>query len=203
MSNPAIELFCDQVVAACALQPNERHARLLALHRSTLDEFIAALQRISLDGALQHVRVNGDSRTVAQLVGHLLAWTRYDIQAVGDVIGGVARPRGVESVSGFVQADGTSRDFADFDTFNAYFSQAHAQAQTASTWPQLRDDMIDAACAFYALFEHPHLANAACLERTLPYRKQLANSVWLANLQHIAIEHVAELGITPSARSHA
>lgn len=196
------ETFSKYVSDAMALPPAERHEQMVSLHSQIYTAYLAALQAISSEQAGQPVNIGADQRTLAQVVGHIAAWDRFNIQAVGDILAGVRHPRAVTSVKGFVDTDGKLHNFKNMHEFNAY----HAQQQAGRKWVDLQMEAIDAATILYSLFTLPDLITFRRLDQTNPWRCQLPNGatienigmgwcLWIVLLGHYAIDHAAELQI--------
>ncbi|MDZ4671114.1 MAG: hypothetical protein SH821_09605 [Phototrophicales bacterium] len=86
--------------------------------------------------------------------------------------------------------------------FNAYF----AEQQASWSWDKMRAFAIETTTTVHQMFTNPVLLNAERLERTKIWRKRLNTgdiipniavgwSVWFIALEHIATEHVIELGL--------
>ncbi len=196
------DLFYESIVRIFELPPQERHQQLITLHSQVKNEYVAAIQRITAAAAERPVAVDGDQRTLAQVVAHITEWERFGILAAGDVLAGVQHPRTVTDVKGFVETDGRRIDFADVHEFNRH----QAEKYSTWSWPQLQKQAIDTAEIFYELFAHPQLLTAERLEHTKPHRKRLANGqvidnttmgwcLWVIYLDHEAVEHAEELGL--------
>lgn len=182
--------------------PLERHAALAQLHTEIATEYLMAIRGISEEEAARPVRSGTDTRTVAQVVGHITEWERFAILSAGDVLADLYHPRMVTSLDGYVEPDGHSRSFASIDEFNAYQAAKHAHC----TWPQIQEMALETAATLHVLFTHPHLLSAERLERTMPFRKRLPDgtrienltlgwNLWTIVLEHEAVEHAAELGM--------
>jgi hypothetical protein len=191
------ECFYQRVTAACALPPAERHTRLSELHAQVLAAYLAAVQAITAQRAAQTA---ADGRTVQQVVGHIAEWERFAILSAGDILAGLAHPRMITSLDGFVQPDGQPLAFAGIDAYNEYAAARHA----ALPWAETQALALDTALTLKALFSQPGLLTAGRLEKTLPFRKRLQNgavirgiamgwNLWLTMLEHEAVEHAADL----------
>jgi hypothetical protein len=196
------EQFSQAILEIVALPPHERHAQMANLHSQFFTAYLAALRAISTKQAGEPIATEGDERTLAQIVGHILAWDRFSIQAAGDILAGVEQPRTVLNVQGFVDTDGQIRNFQSVDEFNAYFAERHA----ALDWVTIQMAAIDAAIALHALFTQDDLLTFERLEQTKPWRKELPNGdkiedlpmgwvLWLMVLEHYAVDHADELGL--------
>lgn len=194
--------FYARILDYMALPPGQRHERMALLHTRATDEYIAVLRRITPEQAAEPVTVEGDPRTLAQVVGHLTEWERFGILAAGDVLAGVKRPRTVTSVEGFVETDGSVLNFESVDAFNQYQAQKYA----AHAWPPLQAMAIQTARTLHTLFTHPQLLTATRLEQTEPHQMRLATgetiddvpmgwTLWLINIEHAAVDHAVELGM--------
>lgn len=194
------DLFYQQVVDTFRLPPSERYTQMVQLHTQVMNEYVVAVQRITVEAAAQSVSTDGDQRTLAQIVAHIAAWERFGILAAGDMLAGVQHPRSITDVKGYVEEDGRVLDFADVHAFNNYQTQKY---QTWS-WSPLQTLAIDTATTFYTLFTHPQLLTATRLEQTKPYRKHFRNGqviqnvrmgwcLWAMYLDHEGVEHAAEL----------
>jgi hypothetical protein len=191
----------SQVTAIMQQPPEARHAALTQLHTEALAAYIAALRSKSPAQAEQQVGA-GSTRTLVQVVGHMAAWDRFAILAAGDILAGLAHPRMVTRVTGYVESDGATHNFANVDEFNAYHAARHADWQ----WVPMRAWAVEMAVTLHALFTQPNLLTATRLEQTLPHRKPLDGgaivehstlgwSLWLIVLEHLAVEHAADLGL--------
>ena len=145
---------------------------------------------------------DSDQRTIAQVVTHIMEWDRFSILSAGDILAGVSHPRTVTSIEGYIDRDGKAMNFATIDEFNAYQDQQGARY----SWDQLQALAIDAAETLHTLFTDPRLLNAERLEQTMQWHKRLQNctviqpiamgwSLWIAELQHQAVEHVIALDL--------
>jgi hypothetical protein len=191
-------IFYQQVTAAMAQPPDARHQQLASLHNQALRRYRIALYRLTPDEAHESLPDHSDQRTIAQIVGHIVAWDRFALLAAGDILAGIRHPRMITDLSGYRESDGTFPTFATIDDFNAY------QAQKYQLWPwdELRRFADDSASTLYILFTHPQLLSAGRLEQTSPFRKRLQNgtviqnitmgwNLWLTMIEHIAVEHAA------------
>jgi hypothetical protein len=194
------ELFYTRLLAGAGQPPAERHAAYADLHADVVRGYVEALRHITPAAAQQPLREAGETRTLAQVVGHIAAWEQFALLAAGDILAGVRHPRMVTSVDGFVDADGKTLNFAGIHAFNAYHAARHAELG----WEQLHALALDTARALHTLFTHPRLLTAGRLEDTLPYQKRLHNGallenlsmgwhVWLTVLEHEAVEHAEAL----------
>ncbi len=194
--------FYQEVSVAFALPPQERHQHMSDLHAQILDEYVGRAMAITAADAAQIVPIEGDERTLAQIVGHIGAWDRFAILTASDILVGVHPPRMVFDVKGYVEPDGTTLSFAGIDDFNAYHARQHA----TWIWGDIQRFAVDMAQALYAMFASPYLLTATRLENTLTYQKRLKNGtmltditigwwLWLTQLEHAAIEHARELGV--------
>jgi hypothetical protein len=75
---------------------------------------------------VQHV--SADSRTFAQVIGHIAEWERLALTAFGEIIAGMQWPR-MMSLSGYVESDRQVRAFTSVDTLDA--AVAHARDLSA------------------------------------------------------------------------
>jgi len=141
-----------------------------------------------------------DGRTVQQVVGHIAEWERFGILAAGDILAGVAHPRMITTVDGFLQADGQPLAVDGIDAFNEYAAAQH----TSRPWIETQTLARETALTLAALFTERALLSAGRLEKTLPFRKRLQNgavirnvamgwNLWITMLEHEAVEHAADL----------
>ena len=180
--------------------PLERHDGLAQLHTEVVTEYLVAIRGIDDQQANRPV-VNGEeTRTVAQVVGHITEWERFAILGAGDILAGLEHPRMVTSLDGYVEPDGRPILFGSIDEFNTYQANRHNNW----TWPQVQAMALETAASLHILFTHPHLISAERRERTKPFRKRLHNgtrvenitmgwNLWLTILEHEAVEHAADL----------
>ena len=192
--------FYDQVAAAMAQPPEERHQQLARLHAEALRRYRTTLERLTAEDVRHPLSNHPDERTIAEIIGHIAAWDRFALLAAGDILAGIHHPRMITDLSGYREPDGTFPAFATIDDFNAY--AAHKYQSWA--WEQLRRFAEDTAATLYVLFTHPQLLSARRLEQTAPFRKRLRNgttipditmgwNLWLTMIEHLAVEHAALL----------
>jgi hypothetical protein len=195
-------LFYTRVIRAVNEPPAECHDRLRSLHADIMEDYLEAVERITAEQAAKPVAVGEDQRTLAQIVGHIEAWDRFATQSAGDILAGVEHPRMITSVSGFVETDGQMLDFPNVDAFNA----RQAKIDSQRSWETIQTEAIRIAETFYVLFAHGALLSAKRLEQTKMHQKTLRDGtvienirmgwvLWLIELEHLAVEHAAELGL--------
>ncbi|NOK85724.1 MAG: hypothetical protein GFH27_549367n39 [Chloroflexi bacterium AL-W] len=192
--------FHQMVKDACGKPPAERHEALLYLHRVALDDYLEALSLITPERAAENINIEGDTRTVQQIVGHIGEWARYELLAGADILVGIKNPRGVIGLERYLMPTGRAKQFKSVDEVNAYFAKIHAQW----TWAQILTFADEMARALYTLFATPGLLNAERLEATHEHVFSLDNGevitgihqgwvLWLMEIKHIAVSHRAEL----------
>ena len=193
--------FYERVIGAAAQPPAERHARLAKLHSEVLAEYLAAVQALPEEQAAQPAG-GADGRSLVQVVGHIAEWERFAILSAGDILAGLAHPRMITSVDGYLDAAGQAQAFAGIDDFNEYQAAQYA----GRPWAETQALALDTAFTLHALFTQPHLLTAERLERTRPFRKRLQNglvvrdvamgwNLWITVLEHAAVEHAADLSM--------
>lgn len=192
--------FYDHVATAMAAPPQERHQHLLHLHAQALRSYQTVLHHLTADLVIRALPNHPDSRTIAQIIGHIVAWDRFAVLAAGDILAGIPHPRMITDLYGYRDTDGSVPTFATIDDFNAY----HAHKYQSWSWPELQHCADDTATTLYSLFHHPQLLSASRLEQTKPFWKRLHNGtvidnttmgwhLWLTMIEHIAVEHAALL----------
>jgi len=195
-------VFYPQIVDLMALPPTERHMRFSQLHTTIVQAYLSALRAITVEKAAQKVVLGSETRTLTQVVGHIMEWERFMLLAAGDVLAGVRQPRMVTSLAGYIEPDGALPTFAGIDAFNAYQAEKHANWP----WEKVRAMALDTAPTLHALFTQPHLLTAERLEQTQRHRKRLYSgavleevamgwSLWIIALEHEGVEHAPELGM--------
>jgi hypothetical protein len=194
--------FSAQMVEIMALPPEERHERMAALHTNIVTEYRAAVKALTDKQAMQMVSGGAETRTVAQVVGHIAEWERFAILGAGDMLAGLTHPRMVTSLAGYYEPDSTAPTFDSIDAFNAYQAARHAEWP----WARIQALALDTATTLHALFTEPRLVSAARLEATEPFRKRLEDgtrirnitmgwNLWITVLEHEAVEHANALGL--------
>jgi hypothetical protein len=182
------------------LPPAARHERLARLHEELNERYRRALRNLSPETAARPLSDGSDPRPVAQIIGHIAAWERFGILAVGDMLAGIERPRMMTGFGDYREPDGTIHSFATIDAFNAY----NAERFAGWSWERLSEFAEDTTNTIYALFTHPHLLNAERLQRMAPFRMRLQGGaildnitlgwgLWLIMLEHPGVEHAAML----------
>lgn len=194
--------FYPRIAEIATLPPAERHIQLAALHGDVVRSYLDALRRITADEAQRLIDDAGDPRTVGQIVGHIAEWDRMSMFGAADILLGIENPRGVVDVTGYEEPDGTRLDFEGVDAFNAYQAKKHA----AWAWEDIQALAVDTATTLHILFTHPALLHAQRLEQTPCRSLNLENGMTVANvalgwhlwilvIEHMAVDHVAALGI--------
>jgi hypothetical protein len=191
--------FYQRVFEALAQPPDQRYLLLAQLHADVYSGYVAAIRALSVADA---ARVNGDGRSVAQVVGHIMEWERVAIMAAGELLAGVDRPRFFTARPGwgYLDPNGTPVALQSLDDFNHYHAERHA------TWPwaHLQELSIRSADVLYTLFTDPKLLSAEILERTPIRERTLENGakvtigagwyLWIIMLGHEAVDHADDLG---------
>jgi hypothetical protein len=85
--------FYPRMIDIGALPPQERHLCLADIHTLVLEHYLLAVQNMNEKNAQQAVPMVGDSRTFAQLIGHIAEWDRFALLAAGDILAGIQHPR--------------------------------------------------------------------------------------------------------------
>ncbi|MDX2076962.1 MAG: hypothetical protein SFZ02_11055 [bacterium] len=194
--------FYPKVHEIMALPAKDRHAGMTNLHTQAMNHYVNRLKTMTEAEALTPVTVGDDHRTVLQIAGHIAEWERFIILSASDMLIGLEHPRLMTSLDGYVALDGSMPTFGSIDGFNAYF----AEQQKTWSWDKMRAFAIETTTTVYEMFTNPMLLNAERIERTKIWRKRLNTgdiipniavgwSVWLIALEHIATEHVVELGL--------
>ncbi len=189
------EDFYTRYGSLLALQPEDRHAGLCALHAATHAEYSGWLQAITAEAAQS---ASSDGRSIALVVGHVAAWDRFMLQACGEMLSGAPWP-GFMDLKGCLDEDGERRDFESIDAFNAY----HADLQRDLPWERIQSEALDRAAAACSVYAQPGLLTPERLERTRPtewglpggkrVRAAVGWQIWMILMEHEAVEHAADL----------
>ncbi len=189
------EAFYQQIATIAAQPPSERQQGLTVLHHNVLARYLDTVESISERGAC---RVSSDGRTIAQIIGHIAEWERWTILAAGEMIAGVRWPQ-IMRLCGYVEPDGTARDFGSVDAFNAY----QAERQSGWPWKRIRNLAIRTASTLHTIFVQPAMLSPEWLQQTGLYHWRLPHELtltipagwylWMVSLEHEAIEHAADL----------
>jgi len=194
------EIFYQQIVEYAARPPNERHALIAQLHTEVMAEYLTAIRAITPEKAVRLVAIGSETRTLAQVVGHIAEWERFIILAAGDILAGIQHPRMVTSLEGYIEPNSDMPTFANIDAFNEYQAAKYA----SWSWAQTQELAIDTATTLHILFTHPRLLSPERLERTKRFRKRLQNGImindiamgwnlWITTLEHEGVEHTLDL----------
>ena len=196
------DTFYPRIAEIVTLIPVARHMQLVALHTDTLGNYLDAVRHLTADDAQRLVDDPGDPRTVGQIVGHIAEWDRVSMFGAMDMLLGMKNPRGVVDITGYEEPDGTRMDFESVDAFNAYQAEKHANW----AWEDIQVLALDTAYILYELFTQPNLLNEQRLENTPRKPLTLENGssipdvalgwqLWILVIEHMAVDHVAALGI--------
>lgn len=189
------DVFDSQMRAIAATPAEHRRRALSEFHYKALPPYLFRLDALTPADAC---RISSDGRTVAQVVGHIFAWERYTIQAVGEMLTGVTWPRIME-MQDYVEDTGRTVDFHSVDDFNAYLNSR------IDFWPwdQLQHRAGETALTLYRLFSDEELLPTRVIEATRPYPWQLLDGseievtvgwyLWMVSLRHALVEHATDL----------
>lgn len=189
------ENFYTRVQQALLGEPGKRHLNFSTLHAETLVEYTGAVKAIDAAKAAQP---SSDGRSLHQVVGHIMEWDRYMIQAIGEMLSGIPEPQ-MWSLKGFHLVDNSTLDFKSIDDFNAY----HAGQQSSLSWEILQSQALDCARVLYTLFTTPGLMDTARLDATGPSTFSLPGGIqiqstlgwqlWMVVIEHEGVEHAVDL----------
>jgi hypothetical protein len=189
------EMFYQKVQEAIVLEPESRHQAFSALHTEVLAEYVNAVSTITEAKAES---TSSDGRSIKQVVGHIMEWDRFMIQAAGEVLSGVQDPQ-MMHFKGFHPLLGITQDFESINAFNAY----HAAEQAIQPWDQIQSRAISVAQILHRLFTRPRLLEAPLLDATAPVtirfsggirlKSNLGWQLWIIVMEHEAVEHFADL----------
>ncbi len=189
------EIFYPKIQEAMALDPVNRHLAFSVMHSEVLAEYVNAVSVIRVTKAES---CSSDGRSIKQVVGHIMEWDRFMIQAAGELLSGVQNPQ-VMAVKGFHHLLGITQDFESINGFNAF----HAAEQAVQPWVQIQSRAIACAQILHRLFTTPGLLEGPLLEATAPVtlrfsgRVKIKSSIgwqlWIIVMEHEAVEHFADL----------
>jgi hypothetical protein len=192
-------IFAREMERCAALEPEARRQALAGLHGQFLDDYLAALRLITPERARQ---AGPGGRTIKQVVGHIAEWDRAVIVALGEILAGVTWPR-LMSTTLAIDPDGREHRFEGVDAFNAY----QAEKQAVLPWKTVQAEARALAGMLHRLYTGPGLLTAARLEDTRPAKFRFSKGenmtlpcgwyLWMITLEHMGVEHAAELGLPP------
>ncbi|MEN6524819.1 MAG: hypothetical protein ABFD14_13950 [Anaerolineaceae bacterium] len=187
----------DQVmVEAVVLPPDERYERFAAVHKQIWESYRDAMKTITAEKAAQ---ISSDGRSVALVVGHIAEWDRFLIQMCAEFLTGVAYPRAWR-LKGYIEPDGTSKDFESIEAFNQY----QMKRQAVIPWEEIQKVALQMGEVLYILFQTPGLMDVAHLEmsklehwETPGFTGEVPVGwlVWAVIMEHEGVEHAFDLGI--------
>jgi hypothetical protein len=188
--------FYAKTAQILELPTHERAQALRTLQNDVVEHYCVAIQKLD---AQEAQRIGPDGRTVAQVIGHIAEWDRFTMLAVGEILSGVIKP-GVIELRGWRELDGTTRDFASVDEFNAY----QAERQANMPWEEIQALAVRMAITLRELFANPQLLSPALLDSTIEHsfmrEDQNPKSVpygwylWFLDIEHKAVAHGDEVG---------
>jgi len=189
------DLFYSRIQQAVPLDTVRRHQAFSAIHAEILSEYTGAVSSIS--SALAE-STSHDGRSLKLVVGHIMEWDRFMIQAAGELLSGVLDPQ-MMSLKGFHHLQGMTQDFESIDGFNAF----HAAEQEGQAWAQIQSRAVACAGILHRLFTTPGLLDGALLDATAPVTlsfkggiKMKSNTgwqLWIIVMEHEGVEHIADL----------
>ncbi len=189
------EEFYSRIRQAAVLESQARYDTFAALHKNILAEFETAVCSIDETRAES---ASSDGRSIKQVVGHIMEWDRYMIQAAGEYLSGVQNAQ-LMSFKGYHPLEGETRDFASINSFNAF----QAAAQADQPWEQIQSRAITFARILYRLFTTPGLLDAPLLDATAPTKLAFPGGVrlksndgwqlWMIVMEHEGVEHMHDL----------
>lgn len=189
------DAFYRQLVSIARRPPPDRHILLSALHAEVLAHYLAVVRTITEQAS---TRIGSDGRTIGQMVAHIAEWERWTLVAVGEIVAGVEWPQ-IMNLSGYVESNGQTKDFASVDAFNAYQATKYAK----QPWAQIQNLACDVATSLHLKFTQPKLVTPRRLEDTKVYEWHQPGGtdlamptgwyLWMVSLEHEGVEHVADL----------
>jgi hypothetical protein len=195
------EAFYPQVARIFAQAPEDRHRAMTSLHEELAAWYLERVRSLSAEAAAGRC-VEG--RTLAQVVGHIMEWDRYFIVSAGEMLAGVEWP-GIMAKARYVEIDGTTGGYKNFEEFNARQAAKHA----SWPWDRIREMAIDAGSALQTLFTAPGLLTARRLEATRPFVWRVPGGsrltvpvgwyLWMVVLEHESIDHEKELTLADAS----
>jgi len=191
------DLFYPRIQQAVVLDPDERHQAFSALHSEILLEYTTSVAAIPPERAES---TSTDGRSIKLVVGHIMEWDRFLIQAAGELLSGVQDPQ-LMSLKGFHHLEGMTQDFESIDGFNAF----HAAGQAGLSWERIQSRAIACAHIIHRLFSTPGLLDASLLDATAPVTLSFIGGVklkssvgwqlWIMVMEHEGVEHIADLSM--------
>ena len=191
------EIFYSRIQEAVVLDPESRHQAFSVLHAEVLAEYVNVVSAITDSKAES---CSSDGRSIKQVVGHIMEWDRFMIQAAGELLSGVQDPQ-MMHLKGFHHILGITQDFESIDGFNAF----HAVEQASQPWDQIQSKAIACAQILHRLFTTPGLLEAPLLDATAPVTLKFSGGIklksnvgwqlWTIVMEHEAVEHFADLSL--------
>jgi hypothetical protein len=179
-----------------SLPSDERANALRQLQTEVVKNYCLAVQKLS---AADVQRIGSDGRTVAQVIGHIAEWDRFTMLGLGEILSGVFKPNIIED-RGWLEFDGTAREFQSVDDFNAY----QAERQANMPWEEIQTLAVRIAIALREIFANPLIVSPALLDNTIEhsFERQGLGSLtlpygwylWFLDIEHKAVAHGDEVG---------
>jgi len=189
------DLFYSRIQQAVPLETAPRHQAFSVLHAEILAEYNSAVSSIS---SARAENVSSDGRSLKQVVGHIMEWDRFMIQAAGELLSGVLDPQ-MMSLKGFHHLEGMTQDFETIDGFNAF----HAAEQEGQAWTQIQSRAVACARILHRLFSTPGLLEGSLLDATAPVTLSFKGGIkmksstgwqlWIIVMEHEGVEHMTDL----------
>lgn len=195
--------FYVQVRSGFGMSPEQRHRHFTKLHTSVLNEYVRAIRFTVTDLAEQPAADAEDPRPIKLIVAQMAEWDRFAIVAASDILTGLAVPRMVHNLHGYLDADGQQHDFDDIAAFGAFQGQRYQDTD----WLDVQRLAIDLAETVHAMFSQPKLVNSTRLEATQATTLTLSNGetfvdipmgwgLWLLVLENTGVRYADALRLS-------
>jgi len=193
--NPA-EWF-QHLIAIAEKAPVQRYEELVDLHKTTLKQYINALNQITKEQA-DVVGVDGRKRKI--VVAHIMGWEEWQIQVFVDPQKEDRLKRQLHLQDYRDPQTGKVMDFSSVDSFNAHQEKLYKDW----SWKDIRKKAIATANLLHSFFpDNPSnewlkfLNDGPTREWHITKDKTLtipgAWYLWMVSLKHEAIEHRKDL----------
>lgn len=190
----------DNLREISRLPAPERYRALVELHKETIEFYLLALERLDGETARQKSKTKGDTRTIAQVVVHIMAWEEWQLQVFTDPQPSLMLPLQMQLKGYWDGEKGTRVNFANVDDFNKY----QAEKYKNRSWEEVKTKAIATARRLQSLFpENPSVEWVKFLESSPAFTWKVtpnlvltlpaAYYLWMVSLEHAAIEHRRDL----------
>lgn len=191
------EIWYQNLALIARESPMQRYKELVRLHRATLIEYVAALQRMTEEQA-EATGIDGRKRKI--VIAHIMGWEEWQTQIFTDPQKDERLKKQLH-MEGYQDPQTGSRiDFPSVDAFNAYQENLYRDR----SWNDIREKAIATAFHLHSFFPDDPTTEWLEFLDSGPTKEWHATKdttltvpsawyLWMVSLEHEVVEHRKDL----------